>query len=317
LSERIPLPAYPDGWFSVGDSDDLDVAEVRPIHYLGRDLVLWRGEDGVARLFDAYCPHLGAHLGYGGCVEGDSIRCPFHAWRFGSDGACVEIPYAKRIPPHARVPAWHTCEQSGAIMAWHHAAGEPPSWQLPDVPEWGSAEWTAPVHKRYRVRTHAQEMAENIVDPAHFRFVHGTPRLPPTQAEMQGHVFRVESGLTFTTPRGEVQGNVSIASYGFGFGVSRFSGVIDTVVIITSAPIDEEMCETTLRFMVRRLGNEEAEANVARGFVSEIERQYAQDIPIWENKVHLKRPLLCDGDGPIALLRRWGEQFYSAPSRPA
>jgi phenylpropionate dioxygenase-like ring-hydroxylating dioxygenase large terminal subunit len=202
-------------------------------------------------------------------------------------------------------------------MAWHHAAGEPPSWQVPEVPEWGSPEWTAPVRKRYRVRTHAQEMAENIVDPAHFRFVHGTPRLPPTRAEVQDHVFRVESGLTFSTPRGEIQGNVSIASHGFGFGVSRFSGVVDTVVVITGAPIDEETCETTLRFMVRRLGNEEAEANVARGFVAEIDRQYAQDIPIWENKVHLTRPLLCDGDGPIALLRRWGEQFYSAPPVPA
>jgi len=46
LSERIPLPPCPDGAFSIGGSDDLDVGEVRPIHYLGRNRVLWRGEDG-------------------------------------------------------------------------------------------------------------------------------------------------------------------------------------------------------------------------------------------------------------------------------
>jgi hypothetical protein len=28
--------------------------------------------------------------------------------------------------------------------------------------------------------------------------------------------------------------------------------------------------------------------------------QVEQDIPIWENKIYLENPLLCDGDGPIA-----------------
>jgi hypothetical protein len=26
--------------------------------------------------------------------------------------------------------------------------------------------------------------------------------------------------------------------------------------------------------------------------------QVEQDIPIWENKIYLENPLLCDGDGP-------------------
>jgi 3-ketosteroid 9alpha-monooxygenase subunit A len=53
---------------------------------------------------------------------------------------------------------------------------------------------------------------------------------------------------------------------------------------------------------------------VGRAFVAEIDRQFGQDIPIWENKIHLPRPLLCDGDGPIALLRSWARQFYSGLS---
>ena len=36
----------------------------------------------------------------GGCVVGDSIQCPFHAWRFAGDGSCVEIPYLR---PGAKV----------------------------------------------------------------------------------------------------------------------------------------------------------------------------------------------------------------------
>ncbi len=45
-------------------------------------------------------------------------------------------------------------------------------------------------------------------------------------------------------------------------------------------------------------------------FIAEVTRQFNQDIPIWENKIFLPQPALCDGDGPIPALRRWGKQFY-------
>jgi len=302
---------YPDGWFRVCDSDELERGEVRAIHYFGRELVLFRGEDGEARVLDAYCVHLGAHLGKGGVVDRNAIRCPFHAWRYDGSGTCVEIPYAKRIPARAKVRSWHVCERNGAIMVWHHARGESPSWEVPQVDEWGSDEWTKPERRHFRVRASPLEMAENICDPAHFHFVHGTPDIPPTRAESDGHVFRVNQGLTFTTPRGELEGRVEVECHGLGFGRTRFSGLLDTLVVITGAPIDAEHGETTLRFMVKKLGNEDAERGVIGAFIDEIERQFAQDIPIWENKIHLERPVLCDGDGPIADLRRWSRQFYS------
>src|SRR5512145_2144386 len=85
---RFPFPAYPNGWFRVAYSHELARAEVRPLFLLGRDLVLFRDEEGVARVLDAHCRHLGAHLGHGGKVEGGGIRCPFHAWRWNGEGVC-------------------------------------------------------------------------------------------------------------------------------------------------------------------------------------------------------------------------------------
>ena len=79
---RYPFPPFPDGWFQVGYSDELAPGQVVPLKYFGRELVLYRGEDGVAHLLDAHCPHLGAHLGHGGRVVGADIECPFHAWKF-------------------------------------------------------------------------------------------------------------------------------------------------------------------------------------------------------------------------------------------
>jgi 3-ketosteroid 9alpha-monooxygenase subunit A len=61
------------------------------VRFFGQELVLYRGQSGRAYMVDAYCPHMGAHLAKNTTsyvvrdnirVEGDSIRCPYHAWRF-------------------------------------------------------------------------------------------------------------------------------------------------------------------------------------------------------------------------------------------
>ena len=86
-------------------------------------MVVYRGESGRVVMLDAYCPHMGTHLGSGpnshtstsAChMEGDNIRCPFHAWRFGPDGICNDIPYREgRIPVAARLKSWPVAERYG------------------------------------------------------------------------------------------------------------------------------------------------------------------------------------------------------------
>ena len=86
----------PNGWFQLAYSDELKAGELEKLEYFGRPLVLYRGDDGVAHVLDAHCPHLGAHLGYGGEVAEISVRSPFHHWELDGDGRCSKIPYAKR-----------------------------------------------------------------------------------------------------------------------------------------------------------------------------------------------------------------------------
>jgi len=98
---RFPFTHNPTGWYMVEHSKDLAVNQVKPLEYFGKQLVLFRTQTGVAHLLDAYCPHMGAHLGYGGKIDGDIIRCPFHAWEFAGDGICQKVPYAEKIPERA------------------------------------------------------------------------------------------------------------------------------------------------------------------------------------------------------------------------
>jgi phenylpropionate dioxygenase-like ring-hydroxylating dioxygenase large terminal subunit len=95
------------------------------VRFMGQELVLFRGARGQLGLVDAHCPHLGAHMGVGGTVTPDGcLQCPFHGWKFGVDGKCVEIPYSSgSVPAQAATRAHRVAESHRVIMAWHDAEG--------------------------------------------------------------------------------------------------------------------------------------------------------------------------------------------------
>jgi 3-ketosteroid 9alpha-monooxygenase subunit A len=314
---RFPMPRYPNGWFQVAYSDDLPPGGVKPLKYFGRDLVAFRTEAGELKVLDAHCPHLGAHLGYGGKVKGDCIECPFHAWKFDGGGACAEIPYAKKLPPRAQLRAWDVREFNGMVMVWHHADGAPPQWEVPALSEFGAADWTPYEKKSWKIRTHNQEMAENSVDCAHFLYLHGTQEMPTTHAEALGHILHAHSDTLMKTPQGKVKGAIDVHVYGFGFTTTRFTGLVETLLVSSATPIDDEYCELRFNFTLKKLVNEGVTSTVGAAFQREVTRQLEQDIPIWENKIYIHPPVLVDGDGPIGLFRRWAKQFYGDSYRPA
>jgi nitrite reductase/ring-hydroxylating ferredoxin subunit len=302
--KRFGLP-IPNGWFAVAESAQLEPGTVLPVRYFDRELVVFRAESGEARVADAYCPHLGAHLGYGGEVVDDTIRCPFHHWRFsGETGRCLEIPYLAeggRIPERACIPTYPVAEQAGLVFAWHHLEGKAPPYEVPDVPEFTDLDWTgADVHEFF-VDSNCQEMAENNSDYAHFMYVHGTEAMPEADVFVDGHYKRV------TGPRlSELGGMFVRESYGLGLGVLHVGDVL--VFLSSTTPIDEEHVHVRWVFTAPKKVGEMREAMVA-GFLGGVQ----QDVPIWNHKIYRGRPVLVKGDGPIGEYRKWVQQFYSHP----
>ena len=137
-SKTNTTPDFPMGWFSVSRSHELQVGEVKSVTAFDRELALYRTRSGRAVLQDAFCPHLGAHLGHGGTVQGESLRCPFHHWQYSTEGVITDIPYASRIPPKiAGKPCLKTypvCEKNDVIWAWYHPEDAAPDHEVIEWP---------------------------------------------------------------------------------------------------------------------------------------------------------------------------------------
>src|SRR5262245_31572478 len=122
-----PCTPFPNGWYQVAWSTEVKHNTVVPLHCLGLDVVLMRTSHGKTHVLEAHCPHLGAHLGVGGRIEDNGLVCPFHGWRFASDGQCISLPYASKMTPKARLRPWPVVECGGVIYLWHAADQREPN----------------------------------------------------------------------------------------------------------------------------------------------------------------------------------------------
>lgn len=320
MPERpFPFP-MPFGWFSVGRVDELPPEPVARLRYFGQELVLW--QDGSTRhLVHAACPHLGAHLGVGGRVEDGCLVCPFHGWSFDGDGANAAVPYADRPNRRARLRTFPTVERNRHLLAWYHPdPAVPPGFEVPDGL---GVEHEEALRLDWRVQAAWQEIAENSVDMAHFRFVHGLERISEIgDLVLDGPYRQVRSTQLFNSDRGSFEGKLESNSYGPGVGTVHFDLVGRVTLVSTVTPVDESSVD--VRFTFYHSGDATA-AKIAPPFAAEVQRQFEQDIPIWESKFYLDRPALAPIEKPITVFRRWAAQFYAgepgaavrATARPA
>lgn len=314
MTARYPFPSSPNGWFAIAFSAELEAGSVLTRRAFGQELVVFRAEGGAPAVLEAHCPHMGAHLGHGGRVDDCAIKCPFHGLRFDRTGACVSLPHGGK-PPQAKARAFTAIERNGIVLVWHHSRGEAPSWEPPAL---AGGEWSEQKTQTLKLRTHVQETAENSVDLAHFSQVHGYENVAIVREAMT-HGAHLTIALTATRSLASVgmDGDVSfvfdIDVWGLGCSIVNVDvktfGIASRQIVMAT-PVDDETCELRLAACVKKLPDAGATAHMLemtwQGFTQDV----MQDVPIWENKRYLDKPLLTIEDGPVALYRRWVKQFY-------
>ena len=127
-------PPYPDGWYKLADAVELKNGGVRLVRAWDQRLALFRGDDGKLGLLDAICPHQGANLADGKVRDG-CLECPFHEWRFATDGHVAAMPYAtaKPAPARAHLAGSRISRDDHRLLLggpgpWRRRACRPTSW---------------------------------------------------------------------------------------------------------------------------------------------------------------------------------------------
>ena len=295
----------------VGFSDEYAPGQVQKLQYFDRALVAFRGDDGTLRLLDGFCPHLGAHLGAGGTVEGNCIRCPFHRWKFAADGRCVEIPYSDApIPKKARLHPWEVRERDGMIYLWYHPDGGAPEFEPPSLDLDGGL-WSPWRHHKIRIATHSREIVENVVDIAHFSPVHGT-EIDFFENEFNGvQAIQRNRGVAYPRGGGKDRFELEATYYGPGVQISEMRGILSSRLVNAHTMVDKDCLDLRFAVSLRGDADDAQVAALADRYIANLTAGFLEDVAIWENKTYRAAPVLCADDGPIIKLRRWYEQFFA------
>jgi nitrite reductase/ring-hydroxylating ferredoxin subunit len=162
------------GWYPVCAARDLERGQARSFLMTYQRIVVFRGEDGTVRAFDAFCPHMGADLG-NGRVVGNELQCYFHQWQFDGCGTLVRMgkktrsdPEAK-FPKRARLASYPVEEKYGAIWVYSAETADHP---LPTCPGLDDAPVRAYHLGKTRLYAHHHVMMAGGIDLRHFETVH-------------------------------------------------------------------------------------------------------------------------------------------------
>jgi phenylpropionate dioxygenase-like ring-hydroxylating dioxygenase large terminal subunit len=159
----------PEGWFWVERSHRVAKGKAAAAELFGKKFVVYRSDSGNIHILDAHCPHMGAHL-CDGFVEGDSIRCPFHYWKFSSSGKCIEIPAQTDTRVAPPLKHYKCGEKYGLIWIWTGSAED--TEEIPVVPELRGFELDASLGSEFIKNCHPNVVMINAIDAQHFKSVH-------------------------------------------------------------------------------------------------------------------------------------------------
>lgn len=154
-------------WYPVVFTRDLNKDSLFPVELFGEDWVIFRGKDGRASCIKDQCAHRACPLSLGS-VENGVVACPYHGWKFDSDGSCTDMP-STPYNPNISVDSLNVKEGDGFVWIW--AGHDEPDAELPT--------WTRPpkgytIHceQVFEVPTEHGLLLENLLDLAHAPFTH-------------------------------------------------------------------------------------------------------------------------------------------------
>jgi renierapurpurin 18,18'-hydroxylase len=194
----------PNFWYPVATSRDVRKKKTHSATFAGERIALYRGDSGTVYALEDRCAHRQIPLSMG-VVEGDVLRCCYHAWAYRGDGRISQIPYLPRgagRPPRG-VRGYPVREAYGLVFVFPGDPRHAADTALPELPQFDSARHKTMTFSR-TVRCHYSFMHENLLDMNH-QFLHRgvVGRIQPTLLGYDTSPHSVEARYLFTHAGGK------------------------------------------------------------------------------------------------------------------
>ncbi|MBL8046513.1 MAG: aromatic ring-hydroxylating dioxygenase subunit alpha [Anaerolineales bacterium] len=187
---------FANSWVAVGCTSQIEKSgEVLVANVAGQSILVTRDKTGNLRAFYNICRHRGVRLVPESGNVGRMFRCPYHAWAYGLDGACLGTPLfeGSDIPPEQQamfdmsdVPEFSKADYGllpvrtetwGCFVFVNlDAEAAPLSESLGDLPSrfasYDLHEWTVQRGKPYSIHANWKLIAENFMEYYHLPWVH-------------------------------------------------------------------------------------------------------------------------------------------------
>jgi 3-ketosteroid 9alpha-monooxygenase subunit A len=283
------------GWLLLAFLDELE-HEVTPVTVGTRPLVVARDGTGV-RVAEATCPHRGAHLGFGGVLTDDGIRCPFHGRVIGLG----EFSDAR-----LSVPTYRTIVVDEVVFVL-----------IDERQERGFEALIDALHGTHRFvsgfvipgRVTPELVIENAFDNDHFQAVHNVTRTPELRVRTDGDVIVAEGELNVRRPnlwQDEATATSFVARAVSPMLVATEIGNPgDSHVVFTSATPTPGGCVIRVAAAAPR----DAADHVVNALLRDSQTAFEQDLVVWEHLVPGAPEHLDDCDRGVQEFRRFCEGF--------
>ena len=183
VTRTVRDPVLEGTWIVVARADEIG-DQPFAASLLGERLVLWRDGDEV-RAFKDLCIHRGTPLSLGR-VEGSTLVCAYHGWRYDGSGRCTTIPAQPEgtpIPTKARALSYPCAVRYGLVWV----AFETPTMPIPEHPEAALEDHRTLLCGPYLLEAEAPRVIENFLDVSHLMWVHEGYLGLPSHAEIPEH----------------------------------------------------------------------------------------------------------------------------------
>ena len=194
----------PDFWYPVAVSTSVRRERTFAATFAGQRIALYRSASGIVYALEDRCAHRQVPLSMG-VVEGEALRCCYHAWAYRGNGRICQIPYLPKgaARPPRGVRSYPVREAYGLVFVFPGDPDKAAATPLPRLPEFDSRRHRTMTYSR-TVACHYSFLHENLLDMNH-QFLHRgiVGRIRPELLGYEAGPDSVEARYRFTHTAGK------------------------------------------------------------------------------------------------------------------